>query len=262
VSVLLGNGDGTFQPVQSYFTAQFSRAAAVADMNGDRQMDLISTDWSNDEVIVLLNTGVVSFSPTTPIDFPFQLVGTESLAQEVTLTNTGTTAFTISSITSQGPFNIKTTCPGIVAAGANCMFKVKFLPVAEGPVGGTVTIKDSASTKVQVIDLTGAGTVIDLSPLRLGFPPQKVGTTSSPQTVTLTNQGSTSLKIKSIFVRGTNSKNFAETHTCGSMVGSGASCTINVTFKPIKIGSLDAYLEITDNGGGSPQKVTLTGTGN
>jgi len=260
VSLLLGNGDGTFQPVQNFLTAVDSRAVAVADMNGDKQLDLINTDLARNNVIVSLNTGVVSFSPITPINFPFQLVGTGSSAQTVTLTNTGATALTISSVTSQGPFSTTTTCKGSVAAGANCVLKVKFLPVAEGPAGGTVTIKDSASTRPQVIDLTGAGTVIDLSPLKLSFPPQKVGTTSS-QTVTLTNQGSTSVNITAIFVRGTNPNNFAETQTCGATVGPGASCTITVTFKPIKTGFLNAYVEIIDDGGGSPQRVTLTGTG-
>jgi hypothetical protein len=39
VSVLLGNGDGTFQPQQG-FAAEFALFATVADLNGDAAPDL------------------------------------------------------------------------------------------------------------------------------------------------------------------------------------------------------------------------------
>ena len=45
MSVLLGNGDGTFQPQQSYpfsiATSRFSLPVAVADLNGDGKPDLV-----------------------------------------------------------------------------------------------------------------------------------------------------------------------------------------------------------------------------
>jgi two-component sensor histidine kinase len=39
------------------------------------------------------------------------------------------------------------------------------------------------------------------------------------------------------------------------------SCTIQVTFKPTATGARRAVLAFSDNGGGTPQKVTLAGTG-
>jgi hypothetical protein len=41
----------------------------------------------------------------------------------------------------------------------------------------------------------------------------------------------------------------------------GQSCTVSVTFKPTATGSRSASVNITDNGGDSPQKVDLIGTG-
>jgi two-component sensor histidine kinase len=41
----------------------------------------------------------------------------------------------------------------------------------------------------------------------------------------------------------------------------GGSCTIQVTFTPKAKGKRSATLEVNDNGGGSPQKVGLIGTG-
>jgi hypothetical protein len=56
VSVLLGNGDGTFGPFTHYDDfAGFVVAAAVADFNGDAATDLVLADWYHDTATVLLN---------------------------------------------------------------------------------------------------------------------------------------------------------------------------------------------------------------
>jgi hypothetical protein len=44
-------------------------------------------------------------------------------------------------------------------------------------------------------------------------------------------------------------------------VAPGASCTIQLIFKPTTAGARTALLEIADNVSGSPQTVTLDGTG-
>jgi VCBS repeat protein/FG-GAP repeat protein len=58
VSILLGNGDGTFQPQVSYAvgTAGSSYALAVADFNRDGKADL-AVVTSSDDVYILLGTG-------------------------------------------------------------------------------------------------------------------------------------------------------------------------------------------------------------
>lgn len=69
------------------------------------------------------------------------------------------------------------------------------------------------------------------------------------------------MSITSISITGTNKGDFGETNTCGKSVKAGASCTITVTFTPSSDGKRAADVSIGDNGGGSPQKVGLTGTG-
>src|SRR5207244_1316720 len=100
-----------------------------------------------------------------------------------------------------------------------------------------------------------------LSPTSLTFSAQGIGTTSPAKSVTLKNTGTASLTITSIAITGTNAGDFAQTHTCGTSLAAGASCSINVTFKPTASGTRTATLSISDNGGGSPQSVPLTGTG-
>lgn len=73
VGVLLGNGDGTFQPAVTYVSGQLfippaSARLAVADLNGDGKPDLIVEDTeccksANGAVSVLLGNGDGSFQP-------------------------------------------------------------------------------------------------------------------------------------------------------------------------------------------------------
>ena len=47
VSVLLGNGDGTFQPATEYAAGYFPGAIVAGDFNGDGRLDLAVTDQGN-----------------------------------------------------------------------------------------------------------------------------------------------------------------------------------------------------------------------
>jgi hypothetical protein len=260
VNVALGNGDGTFQSPTFYPAGENDRYVASGDFNGDRKVDLLVPDYSGNAYL-LLNTGVVSFSPTTPLNFPSQLVGTTSEPQTVKLTNTASTALTVSSLKVAGPFRESNTCGKSVAAGAQCEIKVIFKPQRAGNAAGTVTIEDSASSKPQFIELAGAGTVMQLTPAKLTFPSQKVGTRSAPQNVTLANQGSTAVSVSQVYVGGNNYKDFSQTNNCPTTLGAGASCTIAVTFDPKKTGTRTADVGALDTGGGSPQSIPISGTG-
>ena len=64
VSVLLGNGDGTFQPAQSFAAGANPDSISAADVNGDGVLDLVVTN--RDAVgglTVLLGNGDGSFGP-------------------------------------------------------------------------------------------------------------------------------------------------------------------------------------------------------
>jgi len=53
----------------------------------------------------------------------------------------------------------------------------------------------------------------------------------------------------------------ASVATLSATVAPGATCTIQVVFKPTAAGSRTPILELSDTASGSPQKVTLDGTG-
>ena len=63
MSVLLGNGNGTFQPQQTFAAGLVSRLrVAVADVNGDGKPDLVVANYGSDTVSVLLNNGNGTFT--------------------------------------------------------------------------------------------------------------------------------------------------------------------------------------------------------
>ena len=63
MSILLGNGDGTFQDALNYTVADAPRFVTVGDFNGDRHVDLAVATGST--VSILLGTGDGTFQPPT-----------------------------------------------------------------------------------------------------------------------------------------------------------------------------------------------------
>ena len=160
-----------------------------------------------------------------------------------------------------GAFTQTNNCPASLPVAGNCQIQVIFTPSAIGISKGSLTVTDDAANSPQTIALGGAGTIITLSPVGINFGDQKVGTTSAAASVTMSNVGTTAVTIGSVSLTGTNPGDFDQTNNCGKSLGAHTSCTIQVTFTPTATGSRSASLAVSDNGGGGPQKVSLTGTG-
>jgi hypothetical protein len=122
-------------------------------------------------------------------------------------------------------------------------------------------LNDSASIKPEVIELSGTGTTLTVSPSKLNFGSQKVGTKSPPKNVTVTNTGSAAVSVTGVSITGTDPSDYSQTNTCGSQINAGATCTISVTFAPITKGTRAALAQINGPGGVVWQAVQLTGTG-
>ena len=261
VTVFTGNGDGTFQkgvyyPDGGTNTGQIDRFVAVADFNNDGKPDLVAPDSGSSDVVVLLNTGLVSFSPTTPITLPTQLIGTTGPPMSAMLTNNGSSSLEISSVTFSGKqFSAKTNCKGSISPGGHCSITATFTPQVQGLVVGSVSIEDSASSKPQVVALWGTGTAVELSPAQLTFPAQKVGTKSSPQAIQITNTGKTKLVFENyVYIGGSDFGDFSQSNNCGASLKPRASCTVNVTFTPQRKGARSASVDVPDNAGAAHRR--------
>lgn len=57
ISILLGNGDGTFQPQQQIGVGGAPRGVAVLDVDGDGDIDIVNTNYGTSNMSILLNNG-------------------------------------------------------------------------------------------------------------------------------------------------------------------------------------------------------------
>jgi sugar lactone lactonase YvrE len=93
------------------------------------------------------------------------------------------------------------------------------------------------------------------------FCDQPVGGSTSAQSFTLTNNAAAAVTGIAISFTGADPGDFqASSNTCGTSLGAGASCTINVDFAPTASGSRSATLSVTDSAADSASSV-VTGTG-
>ena len=112
--------------------------------------------------------------------------------------------------------------------------------------------------------MTGIGIAppgVSLSPISgLNFAATGLGLSSSPQTVTLTNNGGTPLSLASITAAGDFAV-VAGTGTCGATLAPSAVCTFALAFTPSATGPRTGALTVADNAASSPQTLPLRGLG-
>jgi sugar lactone lactonase YvrE len=228
----------------------------------------------------------IGYSSTPALSFASTAVGSTSSdsPQTVTIENSGTGAlifptpssgnnpsisanFSIGSLTTC-PVVSSSSSPGTLSPGATCIYSVSFSPTTSGTVSGFLVLTDNSLNATnpyatQSISLSGTATgqvqvpIATLSATSLTFASQTDGTTSSAQTLTLTNSGAAALAITSIAISG----DFAQTNNCSTGLAAGTKCTVLVTFTPTVAGTRTGTLTISDNTSGSPQTVALSGTG-
>jgi sugar lactone lactonase YvrE len=203
-----------------------------------------------------------------------QNVGTVSPSQQVTVTNTGNQHIELTGLSLSGDFQQVTgTAPlthdctdtTLLGAGFSCALRITFAPTAVGSLTGSATVTDNSLSlpgTTQTISLsTVTPPTATLSATHIAFGNQAVGTSSALQTVTVTNSGAETLTFHSIVLGGTNADQFGTSNNCSYPLLGGAACTIRLRFNPTVTGADTASITLTDNASGSPQTVSITGTG-
>lgn len=197
-------------------------------------------------------------------------IGGTSASQNVTVSNSGNAGLLISSIaTSTTEFAVVGgTCSagGTVAAGSSCVVAVALQPSGSaGARSGTLTVAHNAAGSPGSVSLSGTATVapapVASISAALSFGSLNVGSTSSPQTVTLSNTGNATLTLGAL---STGSSDFVingGSCVAGGTVAASGNCTVNVSFTPTAAGPRSANLSITHNAAGSSSSAGLSGTG-
>lgn len=233
--------------------------------------------WSYQGSSTYSNTFLTKISPQdaasvalTPqqINFGNQPLLSTSNPVTVTLTNEGSAALSITSITAGGDFHQTNTCGTFLSGGgATCTIQITYTPTSVGLQFDQITVTDSAGGQ-QAIAVSGNGVLTGgsllLSPTQMTFAAQTINTTSPSQTALLINNGNQAVTITNITASG----GFGQTNTCGTnfptipaALNVGQACTITVSFTPTTTGSDTGNVQVTSNAVNGTTSLQLSGTG-
>src|SRR5579864_5766797 len=202
------------------------------------------------------------FSVTvTPPQQTVNLGGTANYTVTVNPLNgfTGTVSFASCTVSPATSTITVSGCPTSVSiTSGSASFQIGVITTASTPPQGYTVTASGAGTGFTHAGSAALNVVsVTLLPATLTFAAQNTGTSSSPQTATLTNIGLGALNISSI----TTSGDFSQSNNCPASLGSGGSCSIQVTFTPTATGTRAGTLTVNDNAFGGPQTTGLSGTG-
>jgi len=245
-------------------TVQYQPAAAGAD-----NQTWTLTSGSVNVTVNFSGTGVNPSAPNvgaapTSLSFGNVTVGQTSPTQTITVSNTGNAAATNMSYPAAPAKFIKSgTCgSATLNAGANCTVVFSYSPTAAASDNATYTITGGGASIP--ISLSGTGTApsapsLSAAPTSLAFGSVQVGSSSASQSLTISNTGGAA--ATSVSLLNSDLVEFVMSgNTCGSSLGAGASCSLNVTFTPSATGAKNATLTVSYSGGSSVA-VAMSGAG-
>jgi len=201
-------------------------------------------------------------------DFGQATVGKTSITKIISVVNTGGQILTLNGIAITGAsasdFAQSNTCGATLAVNANCSVSVLFTPSQAGAEQATLQVTDNAAGSPQGAALLGTGisssSGVTISPVSLNFGSVIENANIAPQTIHLTNSGTSALHISAIALSGSNPGDFSQTSTCtAAPIAVQGTCVITVTFAPKAQAQRTASVIVTDDAANSPQSIALTG---
>jgi len=262
VSILLGNGDGTFQPPVSYPLNTNGASVATADFNHDGKLDLAVVD-NIGLLSILLGNGDGTFRPRVDYpagSFPWGYAGIGDFNEDGNLD-----IAVANGAAYGGPENLS-----VFLGNGDGTFQPQIqVATGTGPHGvivgdfngdGRLDLATPNYNDNTVTVLLQNGTAA-LSRASVHFGLQVLDTSSPTEKVTLTNIGSSTLNISRIAITGKDPGDFSEKTDCGASLPPGGHCILGVVFTPTQLGPRTAALTITDGDPSRPQSVLLSGVG-
>jgi len=203
-----------------------------------------------------LNLGTQAVGTTSPSAFTVILdnIGNEPFdASNVTITGTNAGDFLV--------FAPGSNCSGnIVVPGRGCQIQVTFTPTATGARTGTLSFTNAAGTQTAALAGTGVAATFALvvSPTTLTYQPEQKGVQSPGQNVWLINTGTAAINVATV---ASGSTDYLAEGCAGTTILPSTACELSIFFTPTVATTDNSTLKVTSNAAGSPQTITLNGTG-
>jgi hypothetical protein len=180
------------------------------------------------------------------ITFTIANVGdAQSGVPAVTLGGTNATDFTL----------VNNGCITPLAGNGTCQIGVAFKPTAEGAKAASLSVAGMpGGTATSALSGTATVGKLTVGPTSLDFMSASVGDNSAPQTLTITNTGTSVSGALQVVLGGVDSSNFSiSSNNCqGATLDPNATCTLQVGFSPkAPAGQKSAIVTVSGNPGGS-----------
>jgi len=169
VSVLLGNGDGTFGAATTFPTGTAPFTIVAGDFNGDGKLDLATSNTGSNDVSVLFGDGAGGFS--APVNY-----ATGSTASSVAVADfngDGKPDLVVANTNSGNVSVLLNTCPApdltvskshagnFTQGDTGKTYTITVTNNGTGPTSGSMTMKDTLPTGLTATGLTGTGWTCD-----------------------------------------------------------------------------------------------------
>ena len=229
-------GRQTSAPAVNYTTGTGAGAAptsvAMADLDDDGNRDLVVTNQGQNSVSTLFGDGTGAVGAPTN----FAVGASPAAVASADLNNDGFRDIVTANLGAN-------TVSQLINNGSGSFGTATSYPAGSSPIGLVVADFDSDGNRdLAVVNsasnnfsfLRGNGPTVTVSPTSLTFASQAQGTTSVPQTTTVSNSASGNpLKVSSLKIVGSNKDDFTVTssETCtGTTVPSPGTCDVPVRF--------------------------------
>lgn len=194
----------------------------------------------------IVATATVAVYPSGTV-FPTQPSGTTGPVQYVTVYNLGPKTITVTAATSSlTVFKVVSgTLPFTLQANQNETFQVQFTPASALTYNGKLTFTFTGASS-QSVNLTGYGintsAIPALSATSMTFNSQALGANGPSQTLTITNQGTASVKLTAISITAP----FTQTgFTTTTTIAAGKSFSMQLSYVPYQTGTQAGTLQLT-----------------
>ncbi len=199
---------------------------------------------------------------TASLEFGTVTEGT-SKTLTATVSNAGTASVTISSVAiSSQYFSLSgPSLPITIAAGQNSTISLVFTPNAAGAFSATVSVTSNASNVSTTLSLSGTGVAngqLAVNPTSQSFGSVAMGSQFN-QTVTLTNNGASTVSISQVSATGSGFKLSGVTTPIA--LNTSQSTTFTVAFAPQSIAAASGSVMIMSNASNPALTIPLSGTG-
>lgn len=209
--------------------------------------------------------GPVLAASSGGIDFGTVNAGSAVTSQTVTLSNAGTSALalgTVSITPSGGLFSHSSNCPASLQPGSSCSVTVN-VSTSTTPISSAATLaaqSDGGSLSLPLSVSFAATPRLSVTPRALDFGTVDKGFTSGTQSVVVRNTGDAELVIEGISALSSTAV-AGQSNNCGVALQPNETCTINVQLVPRTGGAVSAKVVVVSNASEGTTEVVLTAQG-